>query len=215
MLFIPVDIPSKYFPLVLYAFFCLFSGLVLSYFLSIVVGYCYATGYIDKLKVSDTRLGQSEATGILSGLSRYFLKNWFASTLFTLCFLFFFFPIRRTGWVPIGSALGHQAWSVQEPSQGQSRQSASSSGVVGTRGGPRVFGYGEDQETGSSNATQEKQPLIDQVDSLVLSIFDILHYIRNICLRTISSQDLVALCRQGEVEPPPLESRSLPSDWLR
>lgn len=26
MLFIPVQIPSKYFPLVLYVFFCLFSG---------------------------------------------------------------------------------------------------------------------------------------------------------------------------------------------
>jgi hypothetical protein len=67
---IPVDIPSKYFPLVLYAFFCLFSGLILSYLISIVVGYVYAVGYADSLKISSTRLGQSEADGILSSFSR-------------------------------------------------------------------------------------------------------------------------------------------------
>ena len=71
MLFIPVDIPSKYFPLVLYGFFCLFSGLMLSYFLSIVIGYCYAMGYMNKLKISDSALGQSESNGCLSSFSRF------------------------------------------------------------------------------------------------------------------------------------------------
>lgn len=71
MLFIPVDIPSKYFPLVLYGFFCLFSGLLLSYFLSIVIGYCYAMGYMEKFKISDTALGQSEASGVLASVSRW------------------------------------------------------------------------------------------------------------------------------------------------
>jgi hypothetical protein len=71
MMFIPVDIPSKYFPLVLYAFFCLFSGILLSYLLAIAVGYCFATGRLDSLKLADATLAQAEATGCLSGLSRW------------------------------------------------------------------------------------------------------------------------------------------------
>lgn len=70
MFMIPVDIPSKYFPLVLYGFFCLFSGLILSYLISIMVGYVYVLGHLDGLKISQIRLASSENSGWLSSFSR-------------------------------------------------------------------------------------------------------------------------------------------------
>lgn len=65
------------------------------------------------------------------------------------------------GWVPIGSALGHQAWTAQAPGQ----QGNEGSGITSTRGGPRVFGYGEDVEGGQGGNAQksETQPLMEQV----------------------------------------------------
>jgi membrane associated rhomboid family serine protease len=87
MLLIPVDIPSKYFPLVLYGFFCLFSGLQLSFAISIGVGYAYHKGYLDKLRVSSYYLESLETNGgVLHGIS------------------------RSRGWILSGAALGHDAW---------------------------------------------------------------------------------------------------------
>ncbi len=141
-MFIPMDIPGKYFPLVLYAFFCLFSGLILSYFLSIVIGYCYACGYIDSLKIPQSFLMQSESNGMLSSLS------------------------RRIGWVPIGSALGHQAWTATAPGQGSQNNAQTNISAAAPGGAARVFGFGNssntDPEAGNS-ARHEREPLLEQV----------------------------------------------------
>lgn len=69
---IPVDIPSKYFPIVLYLFFSLLSGPELSYALGMIVGYLYTIGKLDFIKPSTQRLQHFETAGLLSSLSRYF-----------------------------------------------------------------------------------------------------------------------------------------------
>ena len=92
MLFIPVDIPSKYFPLVLYAFFALFSGLELGFVIAIAVGYMYSKGFLDKFKLSSNYVDQLEITGgILHSVS------------------------RQRGWVLTGLAQGPEAWIPANP----------------------------------------------------------------------------------------------------
>lgn len=63
IMFIPVDIPSKYMPIVMYLFFSLFGGLSLSYAIAIVVGYVSTLGYFDTLKPSSSYLEELESSG--------------------------------------------------------------------------------------------------------------------------------------------------------
>ncbi len=92
MLFIPVDIPSKYFPLVLYAFFALFSGLELGFLIAIAVGYMYSKGFLDKFKLSSNYVDQLETSGgFLHSVS------------------------RQRGWVLTGLAQGPEAWIPANP----------------------------------------------------------------------------------------------------
>lgn len=63
LMFIPVDIPSKYIPLVLYVLICLFSGFVLSYALSLLVGYLWMRGALDRFRPSSIYLEQLESEG--------------------------------------------------------------------------------------------------------------------------------------------------------
>lgn len=87
MMFIPVDIPSMYFPLVLYGFFSLFSGPQLDFAISMGVGYAYSKGHLDRFKPSSAYLDQQESSGgLLHSLS------------------------RQSGWVLAGLAQGHEAW---------------------------------------------------------------------------------------------------------
>ena len=88
MMCIPMDIPSKYFPLALYAFFCFFSGPVLSFPISIGVGYIYSQGYLDQYKPTVIYMTQQEAPG-------GFFHN------FT----------SQKGWIPASSAQGLNAYS--------------------------------------------------------------------------------------------------------
>lgn len=108
MMFIPVDIPDRYFPLALYLLFSLFSGPQLGYAISIAVGYLYSLGKLDRLKPSTSYLDSMEVNGMLHAVS------------------------RQQGWVLAGLALGNDAWipvnqnDVQE--ENQSNQSTSTSG---------------------------------------------------------------------------------------
>ena len=86
MMFIPVDIPSKYFPLILYGIFCLFSGPLLSYAIAMGVGYIYSQGYLDKLRPTSYYLEGLESSG---GTLHY--------------------VSRSGGWILAG-ATGHDAW---------------------------------------------------------------------------------------------------------
>lgn len=82
----PLQISSKYFPLVLYVVFCLFSGPVLSFAVSIFVGYLQSQGYFDKLRPSSYSLEQLESTGH-----------------------FFHSISRNSGWCLV-AGLGHDSW---------------------------------------------------------------------------------------------------------
>ena len=53
LFFIPYPIPTKYFPLALYALFALFGGLNLGMAISMGVGYLYSLGHLDVLKPTD------------------------------------------------------------------------------------------------------------------------------------------------------------------
>jgi hypothetical protein len=86
MLFIPVDIPSKYMPLAMYALFCLFGGPQLSYAVAILVGYAQVQGYLDRYRPSSGFLEELEAAdGSLHGVR------------------------QAKGYVPAGAG-GHDAW---------------------------------------------------------------------------------------------------------
>ena len=74
-LMIPVDIPAKLFPLLLYAIFILLGGfsgsLFLSFGVAIGVGFFYSQGWFDKLKPTSNYLSSLEvAGGPLHSLSR-------------------------------------------------------------------------------------------------------------------------------------------------
>ena len=72
---IPIDIPGKYYPALMYGLFCLFEGPKLSYVLAIGVGYLHQRGYFDCMKPSTALLEDLESTsGIMYPLSRR--KGW-------------------------------------------------------------------------------------------------------------------------------------------
>lgn len=66
----PIDIPSKFFPVVLYAFFCLFSGFQLDLAVSMLVGYASSRGLLDKIKPSLATLQNMETNGVLASCAR-------------------------------------------------------------------------------------------------------------------------------------------------
>jgi len=76
LLCFPVDIPSKYFPLVLYVFFCLFSGPQLDFAVSMSVGYMFSKGYLNFAKPSIATIQRMES-GFLSSCTRY--NGWVGS----------------------------------------------------------------------------------------------------------------------------------------
>ena len=98
MMCLPMDIPSKYFPLALYAFFCFFSGPVLSFLISIGVGYIYSQGYLDSYKPTIVYMTQQESPG---GLFHNFTSS--------------------KGWIPASSALGLNAYTSVSQGDGSAQ----------------------------------------------------------------------------------------------
>lgn len=94
-MFIPYDIPNKYFPLALYALFSLFTGPQLDYALSIGIGFAYSKGYLDRLRLSSYSIEEAEASG---------------GVLHTVS--------RNRGWVLAGATIGHDAWIALNSSDG-------------------------------------------------------------------------------------------------
>ena len=126
---VPVDIPSKYFPFIMYALFSLFTGPELGFAIAIGVGLMYQKGYLNRLKLTSYYLESMEgSTGTLHSIS------------------------RSRGWVLAGAALGHDAWiavnSATASAQQGSNTSTSSSAPAG-RGG---FGNWAAQENGTAGA---------------------------------------------------------------
>ena len=65
-----VEVPIRYYPLALLVLFSLFGGFQLSYVLSIVIGYAYQQGKLDKLKVDPGRIQSWEQSTVLEGYVR-------------------------------------------------------------------------------------------------------------------------------------------------
>jgi hypothetical protein len=138
MMFIPVDIPNKYFPLALYVLFSLFGGPQLDYAISILVGYMYSKGYLDRLKPTSYYLEELEASGgLLHNVS------------------------RGSGWVLAGASLGHDAWipvNQGETGAGGTNNGSSGNGSGGGGGAPpqgagasrNVFGFGGGDHDGKA-----------------------------------------------------------------
>jgi len=118
----PVEIPSKYFPIALYAFFMLLGGPRVDDLLAIGVGYAYAYGYLDKLIISSAAIGQAEGEGVLKGAAQV------------------------QGWIPVGYAQGSGAWSAvsqQDPDgagSGGAPWGGGLSQMMGGRGGADTAG---------------------------------------------------------------------------
>ncbi|CAM9370773.1 unnamed protein product [Heterosigma akashiwo] len=92
LLFLPVQIPIKFYPLALYGFFMLFTGFRLDTLLALGIGYLYAWGYLKFLEPSRSRLEGWEV-GCLSGM------------------------VQRVGFITSSSAVGATAWlPVNNPS---------------------------------------------------------------------------------------------------
>jgi hypothetical protein len=125
-----VEIPSKYFPLALYAFFMLLGGPRADDLLAIGVGYAYSYGYLDKLTVSTAAVGEAEGAGFLKG----------AAT-------------STKGWVPVGYAQGSGAWAPlaqADPDSGVAAGSSSGGGAWGGLGGMMGRGGGASAGTDAS-----------------------------------------------------------------
>lgn len=127
MMMVPVDIPSKYFPLIMYALFSLFTGPQLDYAIAMGIGFLYQKSYLDRMKPTSYYLESLESqSGMLHSIS------------------------RSKGWVLAGAALGHDAWiAVNSTAAGGSQQNpppGNSSAPAG-RGG---FGNWAAQETGAA-----------------------------------------------------------------
>lgn len=60
---LPIDIPSKYFPLAMLAFFYLFNGFQLDFFISVCIGAAYSRGLLDRLRPSSTTMQSWESQG--------------------------------------------------------------------------------------------------------------------------------------------------------
>ena len=131
---VPVDIPSKYFPLIMYAMFSLFSGPKLDLALGMCMGFLYQNGLMERLKPSSYYLeGLESTTGLLHSAS------------------------RGKGWVLAGAAIGHDAWIAVNSAAaggGAGHQQTSSSSSTGSsapagRGG---FGAWAAQENGTAGS---------------------------------------------------------------
>lgn len=61
LLFIPVNIPSKYMPVALFALFSLLGGFQIAYAIALGIGYLYSFGYLEKIKPSTSKLEQWES----------------------------------------------------------------------------------------------------------------------------------------------------------
>lgn len=76
MMCLPWEIPGKYFPLALYAFFSLFGGFELSYAMAIATGYAYSQGHLEKVKLTEPYLESLEETNGLLGSTAREATGW-------------------------------------------------------------------------------------------------------------------------------------------
>lgn len=136
LLCLPFDIPSMYFPLVLYALFGLLSGYTVDSFIAMCLGYAYGKGYLDYIRPTSYYFENLESGGI-----------WFRLS-------------RNPGWVLAASSLGHDAYvAVNQVDRDTDRPSGGSSLSTGKK----VFGFndlpsGPDSEAGTGSGAPTSFP---------------------------------------------------------
>ncbi len=114
----PFDIPSMYFPLALFGFFCLFGGFQLSFAVGILVGYAWHRGHLDMFKLSDSYVESLEDTGgMLYSTSRN-STGWI-------------FTVRGASATPSNGGAGYSAVSTSEHGGTMQRSGPSSIGGFG------------------------------------------------------------------------------------
>lgn len=94
LFFLPIEVPTRYFPLALYALYSLFLGLRIDMLCALAVGYAYAQGRLDRLKPSSSLLRSWEDAGPLAALA------------------------EQPGFVRLAAAAGAGAWQVNDPTSG-------------------------------------------------------------------------------------------------
>lgn len=139
IMFVPINIPSKYFPLLLYAFFSLLSGFDLGFAIAICLGHASVKGYLDRLRPSSYFFEQLESP---SGM------------LYTVS--------RASGWVLAGTT-GHDAWipvnTVDRDGEDDSSAHASSgpppTAAGASSGFPNIGGFGNWNKTSETESQEQ------------------------------------------------------------
>mmetsp|Transcript_7474 Transcript_7474/g.9721 ORF Transcript_7474/g.9721 Transcript_7474/m.9721 type:complete len:408 (-) Transcript_7474:331-1554(-) len=103
LMFLPIQIPIKFYPIALYVFFILFTGIRLDTLIALGVGYAYVFGYMKRFEPSQTRLDGWE-NGCLSGLVQ---KPGYITTSGA---------VGTNAWLPVNNPSGHP--SMQRPRGG-------------------------------------------------------------------------------------------------
>jgi hypothetical protein len=171
ILCLPIDIPSKFFPLILFALFSLLSGFSVGSLVAMVFGYLYGgTALLEFLKPTSHYFEALEAAGFWHRVS------------------------RAPGWA-LAATLGHDAYVAvntvdREPlvgnsggggsSSGQNRRSTSSGGTLGGGGGgggkARVYGFNDLPPASENGPEDDKKEAVASVRAvcvvLDLSLFE-------------------------------------------
>lgn len=134
LLCLPFDIPSLYFPIVLYALFGLLSGYTVDSFFAMCIGYAYGKGYLDAIRPTSYYFENLESSGV-----------WFRLS-------------RNPGWVLAASSLGHDAYvAVNQVDRDGGNDRSGSSGGGSSHTGKKVFGFG-DLPSASDEASESSAP---------------------------------------------------------
>ncbi len=121
IMFIPINIPSKYMPLALYGFFCIFSGLQLDFFLAIVAGYLHSQNYFAAFIPSSEFLQNIEGPQTPQGERLDGGRNLDGSSPLTSCLTAAVRPVTQlSGYISASSAAGFAVYSGLAQSEGSS-----------------------------------------------------------------------------------------------
>eukprot|EP00640_Fibrocapsa_japonica_P002309 CAMPEP_0113936424 /NCGR_PEP_ID=MMETSP1339-20121228/3338_1 /TAXON_ID=94617 /ORGANISM="Fibrocapsa japonica" /LENGTH=289 /DNA_ID=CAMNT_0000938895 /DNA_START=54 /DNA_END=920 /DNA_ORIENTATION=+ /assembly_acc=CAM_ASM_000762 len=118
LLFLPINIPIKWYPVALYAFFSLFTGPRLDMAVALGVGYAYTKGYLKRFEPGPGRLSGWEQ-GCLANLT------------------------TKPGYISSGGAMGSGAWL---PLNAPAPQGAGGGGGGGGAGFGGMFGGQQQQQ---------------------------------------------------------------------
>jgi len=151
LMFLPVQIPIKFYPLALYAMFMLFVGFQMDNLLALGVGYAYVFGQLKRIEPSNARLVDWER-GFLSFLVN---KPGFITSSGAL---------GNTAWLPLNNPAGHPSstggpgfggalsslFGGQQQQAQQPPPAGSGSGATGD-----VFGRSRDGGAGPASSTSK------------------------------------------------------------